>query len=644
MVLAAMLFSMAAFAQKALDEGFYRIQNNGSGRYLYVRDCVGSISTLGAEMGAIELWPGLDKTISDPGSIIYLSKQGGNKYDLTSQGTGVNALTGFTMAINYDGNFCQVYASGQYLYETGVSDFDPDKGRIGAKTSGEMPGKTQFRLWKVFKVDSATDCYFGFTPSVTAGGKQYAPFYADFAYTPKNGQKTWYVKQVDKEHAIAIVGEVTGTVAKGQPVFVECTAATPAANKADIHPDGGNKATGNILSGTYFSNGERSGISHAGKPAAIIPFDAKTMRVLGTNAEGKLAFVSSSNNFEVQEVNINGKWQDNVKCIPHNQSYLTVDADCPATLQVMTESEYQAYLSSLVTEIGKAKIATGVTISAPYSELGKDIPATGGKDRALAKVSYKYVTRTFLSNGTYSDSEASAEQQYEICGNFTADQKNLGTELKERTLVGTSIATGTLKDAEGNALMNESTDFNKLTECQVSAAALEIYQAANAITDYSEVELTLSKDAFDFPEEGGTAQLNTLPYAMQTVTYTSGATRAGSINIQYAVTKACEGFTLEGYTVTAVANEETEEKTDFTVTVTATGEGGKSASKDVHFKQAAKTIIDDGDDDDPKDDPDDNTAIQQIGSNKDVKTYDLSGRQTTNVKGLYIKNNRKYVK
>lgn len=343
--MAVMFSNMTAFAQ-SLTEGFYRVQNNGSQRYLYVKDCTGDVSTLGADMDAIELWPNLDAAISDPGSVMYLEKHD-NAWDITSQATGVYEMTNRYMSISYDGKFCQVYNSGQYLYEIGTSMFNPQQGRIGAKTTGEMPGKSQFRLWNATKIDSNSDNYFGFKPTVKAGTKNYAPFYADFAYTPKAAVKTWYVSQVDKEHAIAVIKQIEGTVARSQAVFVECVSASPADNKVDLTAAAGNKAAGNQMVGVFFDNGSRSGISHKGKNPAVTVFDPKTMRLLGTNSEGKLSFENKSSTLVNLEICENGSWDIYKDCIPHNTSYLKVDADCPASLTVMTEAEYKEYIDSL---------------------------------------------------------------------------------------------------------------------------------------------------------------------------------------------------------------------------------------------------------------------------------------------------------
>lgn len=376
--MAVMLFSVTAFAQQ-LTEGFYRVQNYGSQRYLYVRDCSGNVSTLGADMDACELWPNLEDAISDPSSIMYLEKHG-SQWDITSQATGVHEMTNMYMTINYDGKFCQVYAEGQYLYENGISDFDPNMGLLAAKTQKDMPGKTNYRLWNTPKVDSNTDNYFGFKPTVTAGGKYYAPFFADFAYTPKNNNvKTWYVSQVDKKNGIAVIKEITGTVAKQQAVFVECNSPTPSSNKVDLTTAAGTSASTNVMTGVFFCNGLRSNKPHPSNPA-YVEFNPTTMRLLAVGSDGKLTFQNTSSTLVEQEVCINNKWGYMVKCIPHNTSYLTVDADCPASLKVMTESEYEEYLKSLEPERATGDVNGDGRINVADIQTISNAIATGDKN------------------------------------------------------------------------------------------------------------------------------------------------------------------------------------------------------------------------------------------------------------------------
>lgn len=344
MTMAVMLSGMAAFAQ-SLSEGYYRVQNMGSGRYMYIKDCTGQVSTLGAEMGSMEMWHGADSAMCDPGSVMYLDPQNDGYWDITSQATSVSEIIDRYMSIYDMGTYCYVYYGGQYLYEDGTSEITPDKGYVVAANASEMSGKTKYRQWLTKRIDSSSDNYFGFKPSVNAGGRYYAPFYADFAYTPLCNQKTWYVSKVDKEYGVAVVEQISGSVAKSQPVFVECVSENMSDNKIELLHKGGNSAKGNVLKGLYFDDLSRTNYTEYVKtrknPAAIL-FDSSTMRVLGTDENGKLAFVSSSPNIVQSWMIENRKlvWKD---CLPHNTCYLQVDSDCPVSLTVMTEDEYEEY-------------------------------------------------------------------------------------------------------------------------------------------------------------------------------------------------------------------------------------------------------------------------------------------------------------
>ena len=119
-----MLSSLAISAQTTLTEGFYRVQNHISKRYLYVRDCTGDISSLGADMGSIELWLGQENAISDPSCIMYFSKHS-SAWDIQSQATGVYELTGHYMTISLFAGGYTVYNSGQYLYDITKNNTTP---------------------------------------------------------------------------------------------------------------------------------------------------------------------------------------------------------------------------------------------------------------------------------------------------------------------------------------------------------------------------------------------------------------------------------------------------------------------------------------------------------------------------------------
>lgn len=73
----------------------------------------------------------------------------------------------------------------------------------------------------------------------------------------------------------------------------------------------------------------------------------------------------------------------------------------------------------------------------------------------------------------------------------------------------------------------------------------------------------------------------------QTVTYTSGATRTGTVYANSTVKTAKTGFSLDTNSdkVTVTPNPTTVPREGFVVTISAEGEGGKTATKDITFNQ-----------------------------------------------------------
>lgn len=110
-----------------------------------------------------------------------------------------------------------------------------------------------------------------------------------------------------------------------------------------------------------------------------------------------------------------------------------------------------------------------------------------------------------------------------------------------------------------------------------------VSQEANSVT-YGAVSVSATTPV-SIPAAG--AIYNIKPTASQTVSFTSGATRAGSISLSYVAKNTVTGFSNKKETVTVQQNLTTSPRNGFIVTVTATGEGSKSGSVNVTFNQAA---------------------------------------------------------
>lgn len=192
-----------------------------------------------------------------------------------------------------------------------------------------------------------------------------------------------------------------------------------------------------------------------------------------------------------------------------------------------------------------------------------DIPAAGGSISEATSV-------TASQTITYT-SEATRVGEVDITYSKAVSAETLGTTVKSRTLIGKLTLTAT-----GEGSKSATKEF-------------DVYQAANAVTSYGEVSLELTTPV-SLQAQGQTYDLGAQVDSKfaQTLTYTSGATKKGTITLEeYVVKTSKEGFSLKDSTgeVIVTENPGTTARNGFVVTVTITGEGSKSVSKDVTFNQ-----------------------------------------------------------
>ena len=242
-------------------------------------------------------------------------------------------------------------------------------------TSLGTTGNGAYRRWIVEPIDVASDNYFGIKPSITAGGKHYAPFYADFPFSfASTGMKAYYVSKIDGN--IAVLKEVTTEVIPAStPLLIECSSTNQSDNRLNLLTGTYSLPAGNLLKGVYFCNEFRN-TSHD----AITAFNAETMRVWNVNAEGKLVLNDNTANLHTSFFT-----NDTQRYLNANQSYLPVSAGTPSELEIMTEEDYNnrevavTALSISQTEvntiIGSEPIQLTITV-APANATNKDVTWT----------------------------------------------------------------------------------------------------------------------------------------------------------------------------------------------------------------------------------------------------------------------------
>ena len=335
-----------SFAHAQLNgDGFYRVQNNKTGRFVYVTDDKGriSMSTTSADLYAIILWRDFDKAVSDPASVIYIQKIG-TQYDLQSQGTGVHSIIGYyvNLGANSDGTYYAYATSSGFTKYLGDSEFsDSPDGYLTSEGSGD------YRKWKINPIKQDDGSYFGVKSEFKDSTGYFAPFFAAFPFSfSSTGMKAYYVTRIKGN--IAIIKEIGNDIIPAStPLIIKCASDITSDNKLNIQTNSLAALSGNILQGVYFQN---SDLTHYNQVA----YNPSTMRVLGLMSNGNVGFIKSS-----------------ISYLPANKSYLVVSASTPDELKLVTEEDYTAGVEDL--NVNDKKVAkgvyslTGVRVSDSYS-------------------------------------------------------------------------------------------------------------------------------------------------------------------------------------------------------------------------------------------------------------------------------------
>lgn len=325
-ILSLLLFSTPAYALLNGD-GYYRVQNYKSSRYVYVIDNTGSVSvsTTSADLGALALRKNFSTACCDPATVLYI-KAVDSEYDIQAQGTGIYEIVSQYVKIRNYGNDDTYVAYATY---SGVTKYLGDgeqassvEGVCSTETSGE------WRYWYILPIEADGDNYFGVNATeVEIDGTYYQSFYAEFPFTPvSDGVEVYYISTV--ENGYAVLKEITGVVPGETPVLIKTSSSSPSDNILDIGGTASTTISDNKLVGVYFYNTSKS---HRNLTA----YSSSTMRMLGTTSDGSLGFITPTD----------------VDYIPANSSYLSVSSGTAEELTIVTEDEYNALASSFPTSI-----------------------------------------------------------------------------------------------------------------------------------------------------------------------------------------------------------------------------------------------------------------------------------------------------
>lgn len=314
------VYAILTFAQFNGD-GYYRIRNVGSKRYITITDDKGSVNigSMSADLGAVKLFRSFENIVSNPASVLYVNEVNG-QYRFESQGTDTHKIIGYDLKLkkNSDGSYKAYQEDGMRLYLCDARIEDTEEGVLSTHSESN-----NFRDWEIIPVSSENGNYFGITPEFAHDNFYYCTTYTSFAMTPASaGMTAYYISKVDNN--IAVLTEIKGNaIPTATPIIIKTLSTEPAENKMEILMQSPKSISGNQLGGVYFHNTSKA---HRN----LTPYNPETMRVFGITSNNKLGFIKTE-----------------IENLPANKAYLKVPAGSPDELEIMTKDEYESYLSSI---------------------------------------------------------------------------------------------------------------------------------------------------------------------------------------------------------------------------------------------------------------------------------------------------------
>ncbi len=310
-----LLAAVPAVKAQIVGDGYYRVQNATTKRYVSMIDNKGSVDLISqrADLEALVTLKNWDDVESNPGTILYCT-QVGDAYNLASQGSDTYSIIKYNLNVrdNNDGTYTPYgQKDGVRLYLNDSYD-DEDIGYMG--TNGK-----DTRKWYIKPFAANGDNYFGLKPQLKAkDGNYYQTFYAAFPFSFVNkDMKAYTVSKVS--YGMAVLSEVSGNVPAATPVIVKAASQLATQNRLNLLVSQDAAPATNLLRGVYFCNDVR------GTHRNVVENDVNTMRVLSTAADGSLVFAKGTE-----------------KYIAANTAYLTVPEGTPDVLRVVTQEEYDA--------------------------------------------------------------------------------------------------------------------------------------------------------------------------------------------------------------------------------------------------------------------------------------------------------------
>ena len=231
-------FALAAFcamtASAQLADGFYRVQNKITGRYISISDndpnnYAIKTTTASVDMAGIRTIKSWERVEANPATIVYVKNIGDNKYDLEGQGTSLYKISKERLYIilipQSDGTYKAKSDKYQGISLDIADGTDPDKEEDFLRNKDE-----DFAYWKAVPVDTGSG-YLGIEPDIKTADGYYGTIYAGFAFKlASSGMKAYYINSASGSK-ISLKEFEGETIPATMAVIIKCNSENPVDNK-----------------------------------------------------------------------------------------------------------------------------------------------------------------------------------------------------------------------------------------------------------------------------------------------------------------------------------------------------------------------------------------------------------------------------
>ena len=341
-------------------DGYYRIQNVKTGRYMTLCDRHSrgvNSHTSNVDAGALQtrkLWSYIE---SDPGSVFYIKKINNEEYNIFGQGIDMHQLINYYVRITPSSG--QAYRFWQTNSGTKLFLSDENVKNEGGDCSFVKTQGADTRDWKIIPLDNNGDNHLGLTPKVQANnGKYYTTYLTGFPYSlQSNGMKAYTITTINEGQGMVGYQEITGDIPANTPVIIECSSADGKKNLIQPLVSTSNTIKGkNLLTGVYFGMGDWISGHYN-----YVEYNTEKQRLLSTNAAGELVFNTS----DASIVSIFVVDDDSyyVNALPHNSAYIAATASTPTELKVVDNTTAGvSHITTDATKTGDIFTLTGIKV------------------------------------------------------------------------------------------------------------------------------------------------------------------------------------------------------------------------------------------------------------------------------------------